>query len=109
MKIQFQGRDRETRKSVEYYNYVLPYQYHKTSLDDGTIMYSFSLEPNLLQPTGSANLSKIETVHLVIELNNKLLEFIRRNMFSVRVGTYATTYNILRIMSGISGLAWLNI
>lgn len=110
MKIQFHGRDRETWKDAKYYNFVQPYQYHRTSqVDDGLFMYSFSLEPDLVQPSGCANLSKIENVTLVLELNESVIQGMQRDLFNVRVGTYAVTYNILRIMSGLCGLAWLNI
>jgi hypothetical protein len=110
MKIQFQGRDRETRKDAMYYNFVQPYQYHQNSnIEDGLFMYSFSLEPELFQPSGCANLSKIDTVSLIVELHESVVQYMKRDIFNVRVGTYCTTYNILRIMSGICGLAWLNI
>jgi hypothetical protein len=110
MKIQFQGRDRETRKDAKYYNFVQPYQYHRNSnVDDGLFTYSFSLEPDLFQPSGCANLSKMDTVSLIVELHESVVQYMKRDIFNVRVGTYCTTYNILRIMSGICGLAWLNI
>jgi hypothetical protein len=58
-KIQFNGRDRETYKTTEYYNAVQPYSKYTSSLDFGENLYSYAMLPLLLQPSGAVNLTQI--------------------------------------------------
>jgi hypothetical protein len=58
--------------------------------------YSFALEPEEHQPSGTCNFSRIDTAQLAFD-------------GSVTVqNIYATNYNVLRIMSGMGGLAYSN-
>lgn len=62
-KIQFNGVDRFSTKDQVFFSYVQPYLYH-TSNEKGIYVYSFALEPEKYQPSGSVNMSMIQTVHL---------------------------------------------
>jgi len=63
----------------------------------GICVYSFALKPEEHQPSGTCNFSRIDTAHLVS--SHKLTE---------NVDCYAINYNVLRIMSGMGGLAYSN-
>lgn len=100
-KIQFGGVDREIWKPASYYNLVQPYAAKYSSLTDNVFLYSFGLEPKLLQPTGAFNLDMVNDV----TLNMNLSELIPPNVkFSWEI--MAKNYNVLRIMSGMAGLAF---
>ena len=105
-KIQFSGRDRQIYMNNNYYNYITPYQHHNSTPSDGIYMYSFSLSPEIYQPSGAANLSKIDDFYIIMQLNDDLYQKIMNNNLNLRFKLYGTSYNILRIMSGQAGLAF---
>lgn len=73
----------------------------------GIYSYSFALKPEEHQPSGTCNFSRIDTAHLVITLSGDVVVSPDSdNTWDVRV--YAINYNILRIMSGMGGLAYSN-
>ena len=59
-------------------------------------VYSFALKPEEHQPSGTCNFSRIDTAHL---------EF--SSAVTVQ-NVYAVNYNVLRVMSGMGGLAYSN-
>ena len=62
--------------------------------------YSFSLKPGEYQPSGTCNFSRLDSVSM---------EFTKSVTNSQdRINVYAINYNILRIMSGMGGLAYSN-
>ena len=65
-------------------------------------MYSFSLYPNEYQPSGTANFSQIYDTSFKLLMNKKIKEN------PVYLYTYARSYNVLRIMSGMGGLSFKN-
>ena len=62
-------------------------------------MYSFALKPEEHQPSGTCNFSRIDNAVLNVKEKGA-------NAGSLRV--YAVNYNVLRIMSGMGGLAYSN-
>jgi hypothetical protein len=104
--INMNGNHREETKDFMYYNYVQSNTRHKTSLPNGIYSYSFAIYPKMFQPSGALNLSKIENINLVIELNPDLIQAMKNNKTKVKCVIYAKTYNVLRIMSGMAGLAF---
>jgi hypothetical protein len=56
--LQLNGVDRSIPYDSIYYNYVIPYEHKLSSCNDGINIYSFSLNPNDLQPSGSYNILK---------------------------------------------------
>lgn len=106
IKIKFSGKEREQYKDGQYYNYIVPYKHHTNIPSDGIYSYSFSLYPELKQPSGSCNMSKIEEVFFITELDDTLLSDIKNNSEKVKFTIYSCSYNILRIMSGMAGLAF---
>ena len=58
-------------------------------------MYSFCLKPAEHQPSGTCNFSRIDNSQLKCTTSQALY-------------IYAINYNVLRIMSGMGGLAYSN-
>jgi hypothetical protein len=75
----------------------------------GIYLYSFALRPEEHQPSGTCNFSRIDTATLVMTLSGGVTvnaESATDDSWDVRV--YAVNYNILRVMSGMGGLAYSN-
>jgi hypothetical protein len=69
--------------------------------------YSFALKPEEQQPSGTCNVSRIDTATLVVQMSGDVTVSASTDAtWDVRV--YAINYNILRIMSGMAGLAYSN-
>jgi hypothetical protein len=70
-------------------------------------MYSFALRPEEHQPSGTCNFSRIDTATIVITIDGaQTISPDTDQTWDVRV--YGVNYNILRIMSGMGGLAYSN-
>jgi hypothetical protein len=65
-------------------------------------VYSFALKPEEHQPSGTCNFSRIDTAKLEGKYNPE------HNGDADTVTIYAVNYNVLRIMSGMGGLAYSN-
>jgi hypothetical protein len=106
--IQINGQDRMDKRYGDYFNKVQPYQHHTGALrGPGSYMYSFALRPEEHQPSGTCNFSRIDTATIVMTISGDvLMNQDLDNTLNVRV--YAINYNILRVMSGMGGLAYSN-
>ena len=96
-KLQLNGHDRFATRPGAYFNYVQPYQHHSGSPDEGINCYSFALKPEEHQPSGTCNFSRIDNATLNMNLSA-----------AATVRIYAVNYNVLRVMSGMGGLAYSN-
>ena len=103
-KLQLNGQDRFSEREGTYFDLVQPYQHHTRSPDTGINVYSFALRPEEHQPSGSCNFSRIDNATLQLVLSNNTVEGTK----TAKVRVYATNYNVLRIMSGMGGLAYSN-
>ena len=103
-KLQLNGQDRFSEREGSYFDTVQPFQHHSRSPDSGINVYSFALRPEKHQPSGSCNFSRIDNATLQLVLSNNTVK--GTNTAKVRV--YATNYNVLRVMSGMGGLAYSN-
>ena len=103
-KLQLNGQDRFSEREGTYFDLVQPFQHHTRTPDTGINVYSFALKPEEHQPSGSCNFSRIDNATLQVVLSNATVE--GTNTAKVRV--YATNYNVLRVMSGMGGLAYSN-
>jgi hypothetical protein len=103
-KLQLNGQDRFSEREGTYFDLVQPYQHHTRSPDTGINVYSFALRPEEHQPSGSCNFSRIDNATLQLVLSNACVEGTK----TAKVRVYATNYNVLRIMSGMGGLAYSN-
>ena len=118
--LKLNGQDRFAKMDSTYFTRVQPWKYHTggslnwnntTSARAGQILgnklqsdyinvYSFALKPEEHQPSGTCNFSRIDSAVLKCDAN-----------YGSGTGTldiYAVNYNVLRIMSGMGGLAYSN-
>ena len=103
-KLQLNGQDRFTEREGSYFDKVQPYQHHSRSPSTGINVYSFALRPEEHQPSGTCNFSRIDkaTLQLTVSLNTVT------GSRTAQVRVYALNYNVLRVMSGMGGLAYSN-
>lgn len=109
--LQLNGHDRFSERDGTYFNYVQPYQHHSNTPTDGLNMYSFSLNPEEHQPSGTCNMSRIDNATLNLIFGRYSSDNIFKNVYLAEdsdLSIYATNYNVLRIMSGMGGLAYSN-
>ncbi len=99
--IRFEGVERFERRNERYFRLVVPYKYHTyTPVDNFIYIYSFATKPEILQPTGTANFSRIDNPTLHIRGDQSLGK--------ADINIYARNYNILRIIDGITGILFAN-
>ena len=98
--LQLNGNDRFNVRYGTYFNLVQPYQHHTNiPRNRGINVYSFALKPEEHQPSGTLNMSRIDTAILDVKPLTGV---------SGSVNIYAVNYNVLRILSGMGGLAYSN-
>jgi len=103
----FNGNKRQ-QGSYLYFNSVIPYECNLGALNFGEFLYSFSLLPKFLQPSGSANLSMIEDLEIEQEINPSYLELMKNEDLEIEMEFFSYSYQILRIMSGFAAPAFIN-
>ena len=127
-KLVLNGNDRFYQRSGKYFNLVQPYQHHtNVPSNAGINVYSFSLKPEEHQPSGTLNMSRIDTAILNIDFEANagttsknydesavtILSDYAANgdgydSSAYNIYVYAVNYNVLRILSGMGGLAYSN-
>jgi len=104
-KIILNGQDRIKPQDAAFFNYIQPYEHHTRTPADGINVYSFAIAPEEYQPSGSLNFSRVDS---------SVLQTIFQDQYADKIGSdslitvYAYSYNILRIVSGMAGLAFNN-
>jgi hypothetical protein len=114
--LQLNGQDRFSKRDGTYFNFVMPWQCHSNTPCDGINMFSFALNPEEHQPSGTCNMSRIDNATLNIDFitsfsYNNGSAIVPRDVSvssDAKCNIYATNYNVLRIMSGMAGLAYSN-
>ena len=99
-KLVLNGQDRFKEQLGKYFNQYQPYVYHSGTPYPGIYVYSFALQPEEHQPTGTCNFSRIDNAQVWVALKAGGLSNIQK--------MFAVNYNILRIQSGRGGLAFSN-
>jgi len=99
-KLILNGQDRFKEQAGKYFNQVQPYNHHSGNPYPGIYSYSFALKPEEHQPTGTCNFSRIDNAQVQVVANTL------NNATSLHM--FATNYNVLRIQSGMGGLAFSN-
>jgi len=100
-KLKLNGHDRFAEREARYFSRVQVWQHHSGEggfVDMSLGVYSFALNPEEHQPSGTCNFSRIDNAQLVAT----------NNSFAAATTLYAVNYNVLRIMSGMGGLAYSN-
>jgi len=99
--LRVEGYDRFDIRSADYFRLVQPFQYHTVvPINDYLYSYSFCFRPEDVQPSGSMNASRLNTITLQLELNTAVSP--ARGTANVRI--YALNHNILRIVDGFGGI-----
>ena len=103
-KLKLNGHDRFKARNYKYFTRAQIWQHHtgygcsqETSRGDTIGVYSFALKPEEHQPSGTCNFSRIDNAQLVQSPSP-----------AIPLNVYAVNYNVLRIMSGMGGLAYSN-
>ena len=99
-KLVLNGQDRFKEQSGKYFNQVQPFVHHSGSPMPGIYSYSFALKPEEHQPTGTCNFSRIDNAQVSIA--------VKSDSDKTTLNMFATNYNVLRIQSGMGGLAFSN-
>jgi len=110
-KLLLNGNDRFATRDGMYFNVVQPYQHHENiPTNAGINVYSFALNPEEHQPSGTLNMSRIDTAILQLGVFNNTTAFNTKTYDSSKstLYVYANNYNVLRILSGMGGLAYSN-
>jgi hypothetical protein len=97
--LKLNGHDRFAARNSRYFTRAQVWQHHTgyggvTTLDSIGV-YSFALKPEEHQPSGTCNFSRIDNAQLI-------------QGTAAAIEVYAVNYNVLRIMSGMGGLAYSN-
>ena len=97
-RIQLNGNDRFASREGTYFSTIQPYQHHTNiPMNEGINVYSFALKPEEHQCSGTLNLSRIDSCKMSVTSSCK---------GTLRV--WGVNYNVLRILSGMGGLAYSN-
>jgi|688.fasta_scaffold01580_1 hypothetical protein len=112
-KLVLNGNDRFAYRDGLYFNVIQPYQHHENiPKNAGINVYSFALKPEEHQPSGTLNMSRIDTAMLNMTLYNKTTTVngnsVNYDNTKSTLFVYASNYNVLRILSGMGGLAYSN-
>ena len=107
-KLQLNGHDRFAERDGNYFSRVQPYQVHTCIPDSpGINVYSFALKPEDHQPSGTCNFSRIDNAKLQLTLTGGVADA-GNALLGGTIKVFATNYNVLRVMSGMGGLAYSN-
>ena len=123
--LQLNGHDRFYKRFADYFRKVQNYEHHTRvprvggdlagtngdnvvgSMRQYIYTYSFALSPEEHQPSGTCNFSRIDNA--VLQLSYKAsIQTALGNSGTLNLNIYAVNYNVLRIMSGMGGLAYSN-
>lgn len=101
-KIQFNGTNRINNRDITYFTRVQVNQHHSgyggIHNRDSIAVYSFSLNPEQHQPSGTCNFSKLDVAKII---HNQIPS-------STGYYVYALNYNVLRIENGMGSLLYAN-
>ena len=100
-KLILNGQDRFKAQPGKFFNQMQPNMHHSGNPYPGVYCYSFALKPEELQPTGTCNFSRIDNSQVEVVLKAGADANTTLSMFAVN-------YNVLRIQSGMGGLAFSN-
>jgi len=106
-KLIINGTDRFKERTSEHFRLVQNFDHHTRIPTNYIYTYSFALKPEEHQPSGTCNFSRIDNsqLYFTFRSNGGVLE----NYLAVpSYYLFAPSYNILRIMGGMGGLAYSN-
>ena len=118
--LQLNGHDRFSVRFADYFRKVQNYEHHtsvpRVSAELDVVdnrsqfiyTYSFALSPEEHQPSGTCNFSRIDNAVLQLSYSADSQTGAAAVTAAMNLNIYAINYNVLRIMSGMGGLAYSN-
>jgi hypothetical protein len=103
LSITFNTLVRVTERDGMYYNLIQPWKHHKNIPSPGIYLFSFAINPEDYQPSGSCNMGLLDANQAFININPIFFEYMEKN---VSINFYARSINILKITEGMASLAF---
>jgi hypothetical protein len=94
--LRFNGNNRFDTLPETFFRLYQQYKYHSSGSNTYLYVYSFALNPEDIQPSGTCNFSKLDNVVLSLSMSSTIPDGV--------VNVYATNYNILKIQNGMAGV-----
>lgn len=99
--LQLDGFDRFQVRDAGYFRLVQPWQYHTVVPEQYFLYsYSFALRPEDIQPSGSMNASRMDSIKLQVNLDTSLVN----TLGTLHTRVYAINHNVFRIADGFGGV-----
>ena len=100
LRLKLNGHDRFAPRKASYFRTCQPQQAGHKIPSKHIYSYSFAIKPEEHQPSGTCNFSRIDNASLNFTFGT--------TPSASTITIYAINYNVLRIMSGMGGLAYSN-
>jgi hypothetical protein len=101
--LKLNGHTRFENVKAPFLRTIQPAQYHSSTPKSMIYNYSFALDPEDWKPTGSINMSRIDTVKLDLHIGVEGATVPDSECF-----VFARSINIMKITSGMAGLKYAN-
>jgi hypothetical protein len=101
--ITFNSTERISARDGMYYNLIQPWKHHSNIPSPGIYLFSFAINPEDYQPSGSCNMGLLDANQAFININPIFFEYMDKN---VSINFYARSINILKITEGMASLAF---
>lgn len=111
-KFIWNGIDRIEFKPGSYFNLLQPYTYHTSTPRQGIYAYSFALNPEKVQPSGTFNATMVQTIQIQLTTNNftpsinTLINTIASTDKSYNLTVYTISYNVFKIIGGVGQMTY---
>ena len=103
--LELNGVDRTSNYDGSYYNYVTSYETNINTPADGINFYSFALNPNDIQPSGTCNFSRLNRKTIKLSLTDEFLTRISSSDY-ILINFLSVNYNILKFNKGLCNLVF---
>lgn len=97
--IQIYGRDLQSVRDKLYFTLVQNFQHH-SNIPINIHTFSFALNSEQFQPSGSCNFSCINSKNLYLEFDKNIIDIINNNNDEIIIKIFSISYNILLIEKG---------
>ena len=94
------GHERFEQRNANHFRFEIPYKRHTRIPNNYIYVYSFSLKPEQMQPSGTCNFSRLDSSELLINY--------KKNLLASNTRVYGLNYNILNVKNGMGGVAYSN-
>jgi hypothetical protein len=101
--LQLNGVERFERRNANYFRLVQNYQFHTHYTNKNIYTYSFGIYPEKPHPSGTCNMSKFANITMYLDYFK-----INHSQNDMILKVFCLNYNILRVVSGMAGLAFSN-